>query len=214
MFAVAVQAQEVPAVTAAPSQPAPTVSQSEEMSVPATATATAVPATESASAGEPVAAEPVSGAVAGPMLFPIGIELWMTPRDATTILHEPGISQAVKRLLDEPEAYLEVRYPTGEMGELWGQELQAWLVALGVVSDRIELLQSSEPAEGIVLAVVGASGAAVETEKAPAADVLEGSADVKHEPEATPADSTPVVTEPEVPAVGAEPPAAVDASVP
>ncbi len=87
-------------------------------------------------------------------VFEVGIDFWMMPRDANRVMQEPSITQAVRVLLVEPESYLELRYPEGEMGELWGQELQAWLVALGVVSDRIELLLSLEPIESVVLVVV------------------------------------------------------------
>ena len=84
----------------------------------------------------------------------VGLDFWMLPRDAGSVLQEPTIAQAVRTLLAEPEAYLEIRYPEGEMGELWGQELHAWLVALGVVSDRMELQASSGPVEGVGLVVV------------------------------------------------------------
>ena len=84
----------------------------------------------------------------------VDLDFWMMPRDAGSVLRQAAIAQSVRELLSDPDAYLEIAYPAGEMGELWGQELQAWLVALGVVSDRIELKASSGPVEGIGLHVV------------------------------------------------------------
>lgn len=78
--------------------------------------------------------EPVPAMDSGYM---VDLDFWMMPRDAGSVLQQPAIAQAVRELLADPDAYLEIGYPAGEMGELWGQELQAWLVALGVVSDRI-----------------------------------------------------------------------------
>lgn len=89
-----------------------------------------------------------------PVVIEVGIDFWMMPRDAHRVMQDPVITQAVKMLIAEPESYLELHYPDGEMGELWGQELQAWLVALGIVSDRIELQISLTPIESIGLMVV------------------------------------------------------------
>lgn len=84
----------------------------------------------------------------------LGPEFWFTPRHGDVIAGRADIGMAVKHLLGEPEAYLVLRYPETESGELWGQELQAWLVSLGVVSDRIELQPDAQRLESLQVVLV------------------------------------------------------------
>ncbi|MFC1748365.1 hypothetical protein ACFL2V_06115 [Pseudomonadota bacterium] len=81
-------------------------------------------------------------------------EFWVSPRHGEVILKHQEIANAVRQLIADPEAYLVLHHPESEFGELWGGELQAWLVALGVVSDRLELRSGYEGGEGIALIVV------------------------------------------------------------
>jgi len=85
----------------------------------------------------------------------LGAEFWFTPRHADVIATHEGVRAAVRKLIAEPDAYLVLRYPQTESGELWGQELQAWLVSLGLVSDRIELRADADLLEAVELVVVG-----------------------------------------------------------
>ena len=84
----------------------------------------------------------------------LGAEFWFTPRHGDVIATNEGVRAAVKRLIVEPEAYLAVRYPASESGELWGLELQAWLVSLGLVSDRIELQSRQDLPDAVELVVI------------------------------------------------------------
>ena len=84
----------------------------------------------------------------------VGAEFWASPRHAEQLLTMLPLQTAVQQLLQEPEAYLVVSYPAGESGELWGLEFQAWLVSLGVVSDRIELRAGYEGDDGIAVIMV------------------------------------------------------------
>ena len=70
----------------------------------------------------------------------VGPEVWMSPRHGETFLRHEAVVPVVRRWLDLPEGKLMVHYPGGEGGELWGLELKAWLVALGIASDAIELV--------------------------------------------------------------------------
>lgn len=81
-------------------------------------------------------------------------EFWVTPRHGEAILKNQSIANAVRYLIADPEAYLVLHHPASEFGELWGEELQAWLVALGVVSDRLELRSGYMGGEGVALIVV------------------------------------------------------------
>ncbi len=81
-------------------------------------------------------------------------EFWFMPRHADVVADHNGVRTVVNRLIANPDAYLALRYPDNETGELWGQELQAWLVSLGVVSDRIELQPGYDEIEGVALVVI------------------------------------------------------------
>ncbi len=93
----------------------------------------------------------------------LGAEFWFTPRHGDVIAGRADLGEAVKKLIAEPEAYLILRYPETESGELWGRELQAWLVSLGVVSDRIELQPDPARLESVGVVLVSP---ALEMEKA------------------------------------------------
>jgi len=89
-------------------------------------------------------------------------EFWFMPRHGDVVAEHYGVRKAVNKLIANPDAYLALRYPDNETGELWGQELQAWLVSLGVVSDRIELQSGYEQIEGVALVVVTSDDEAAE----------------------------------------------------
>lgn len=78
---------------------------------------------------------------------------WAQPRNGLSITRYPALSQAMTELQDGQR--LQLRYPGGDEGSLWAHELQAWLVALGLSSERIELLPGSGRADAIELRVVG-----------------------------------------------------------
>jgi hypothetical protein len=122
-----------------------------------------------------IALLPVAHAAEEPIAV-LGAEFWFMPRNGEAVAAHQGVKAAVKKLIAEPDAYLVLRYPETESGELWGQELQAWLVSLGLVSDRIELQPNAELLEAVELVVVGPD---VEVEEAPLSiDVPEQGGDV------------------------------------
>jgi len=110
---------------------------------------------------------PVSHAAEEPVVV-LDAEFWFMPRHGDVVAEHYGVRATVKKLIADPEAYLVLRYPGNETGELWGQELQAWLVSLGIVSDRIELQSGFDQIEGVALVVI-APGKDVE-ESLPAID--------------------------------------------
>ncbi len=83
----------------------------------------------------------------------VGAEFWVSPRNGEVVLNDEPIASAVRLLITDPEAYLVLHHPDSEFGELWGLELQAWLVSLGVVSDRLELRAGLEE-DGVALILV------------------------------------------------------------
>ena len=91
-------------------------------------------------------------------------EFWSVPRHAEQLLAQAPLKAAVQQLWLEPDAALVLHYPEGESGELWGLELQAWLVALGVVSDRVVLRPGYGGGDGVAVILVTAdvAGSVVE----------------------------------------------------
>jgi len=83
-------------------------------------------------------------------------EFWFMPRHGDVVAEHYGVRAAIKKMIADPDAYLALRYPDNETGELWGQELRAWLVSLGVVSDRMELQAGYDQLEGVALVVITA----------------------------------------------------------
>jgi hypothetical protein len=59
----------------------------------------------------------------------------------------------MQQWMSEPGQILELRYPGGEEGELWVEELKDWFVSLGVPSGAIQLTQGSK-AEDIINMVI------------------------------------------------------------
>ena len=65
-------------------------------------------------------------------------DFWVSPRYGESVVRYEPLALLMRRLVAEPEARLLVSVPEGEWGELWGQELQAWLVSLGLERSRID----------------------------------------------------------------------------
>lgn len=69
----------------------------------------------------------------------VGAEFWTNPRHGETLIKLESLAEVVRAYFDaEGEAKLRISHPASESGELWGGEMQAWLVSLGIASDRIE----------------------------------------------------------------------------
>jgi hypothetical protein len=95
----------------------------------------------------------LAAAADGP--WPIDAEFWAAPRSGQTVVAEPALRAAVATLLArEPDSRLQIRYPGGETGQLWAQELSAWLIALGIPSTRIETLPGGVRDDQLLLTVV------------------------------------------------------------
>jgi len=80
------------------------------------------------------------------------------PRSAEHLLKFPPLAGAIEQLRVQPEAYLLIHYPGGDEGTLWVNELQSWLVALGVASTQMELIPGSSKQTVIEIDVVSRAG--------------------------------------------------------
>ncbi len=79
---------------------------------------------------------------------------WAVPRQATTLLNMPAIHQTMSVLSNNPASYLILKYPGGDEGTLWVNELRSWLIALGLSSRRIETEPGSAISTSITLEVI------------------------------------------------------------
>jgi hypothetical protein len=69
-----------------------------------------------------------------PVVWKLHAEQWALARSGDTILSLPVLNQVVRAWLAEKQKMIEIRYPGGEDGELWVQQLTDWLVSLGIPS--------------------------------------------------------------------------------
>ena len=91
--------------------------------------------------------------------FAANIELlhaseWSVPKKSQTILEMPAIYNSMLKLQNNSISYLKIKYPGGDEGTLWANELQSWLIALGLSSERIELSPGSAISTTIELEVL------------------------------------------------------------
>lgn len=79
---------------------------------------------------------------------------WLVPKKATTLLAMPAIKNSMNKLKGDLQTRLKIKYPGGDEGTLWVNELRSWLVALGLSSKRIELEPGSAISTTIELEVI------------------------------------------------------------
>ena len=78
---------------------------------------------------------------------------WAIPKQASTVLKMPSIQSTMNKLDKEQDSILILRYPGGDEGTLWANELRSWLVALGLSSNRIVLVPGSSAIDIIELEI-------------------------------------------------------------
>ncbi len=88
-------------------------------------------------------------------LLTVTAEQWANPRNGETLVSMPPLVAAMQDVMNRPASRIALRHPRGEEGLAWAQELRDWLVALGMSSDRIEMVQGGAGG-AIELAVLAA----------------------------------------------------------
>jgi len=81
-------------------------------------------------------------------------EQWDMPRQGERLLRLPALKQLITQWQRQPQKLIEIRYPGGEEGDLWVNELMDWLVALGVPSDKLRSVQGSGAEDKIQLLLI------------------------------------------------------------
>lgn len=79
---------------------------------------------------------------------------WSVPKKAVTLLTMPAINKSMQKLKNNENSILMLKYPGGDEGSLWVNELRSWLIALGLSSKRIELIPGSAISTTIELEVL------------------------------------------------------------
>lgn len=87
--------------------------------------------------------------------YQLGHEQWSIPKRVETVLKMPVIAKVLAELQNSPDARLLIRYPGGDEGTLWANELRSWLVSLGISKKNIELLPGGVDTSIIELSVQG-----------------------------------------------------------
>jgi len=82
----------------------------------------------------------------------LSAELWARPRSGASVAAMPVVRESVQTLLAAPEgSKLVIRYPGGEEGSLWAEELHVWLVSLGIDTELMDLRPGSAEPDQIEL---------------------------------------------------------------
>ena len=99
----------------------------------------------------------VSSPVCAETVWTLDAADWARPRHGEWLASHPPLVAAIDKFQQTPHSVLQLRYPGGDEGSLWVGELQAWLVALGLESERIETLPGSGAEAVIQLEVASGS---------------------------------------------------------
>jgi len=86
-----------------------------------------------------------------------GIELqaetWEVSRHGELLIKIPALTTIINKWSEDTRQKIELRYPGGEAGVLWVEELMDRLISLGIPSSAIQLLPGSS-AEDIIHVVL------------------------------------------------------------
>lgn len=83
----------------------------------------------------------------------IDAEEWARPRSGEMIATMPVIREVVTTWMKMKNADITIRYPGGETGIIWAQELRDWLVSLGVESNALILSVGSSAEDRLDLII-------------------------------------------------------------
>ena len=93
----------------------------------------------------------VSRVSAAGNIWLLGADEWARPRDGAAMVQMRPLPEVVEAWAREPGQRLVVRYPGGEEGLLWANELRSWLVALGIPLEHQDLVAGSRQPDNIEL---------------------------------------------------------------
>lgn len=80
-------------------------------------------------------------------------EQWDLVKSGEQLLRMPVLQQVVDIWSMQPGQAIELRYPGGEEGELWVEELKDWLISLAIPSKYLFLVAGSGKADVIIIKI-------------------------------------------------------------
>jgi len=83
-------------------------------------------------------------------------ETWDVSRHGERLIKMPELATLINHWSDNPGLKVELRYPGGEEGELWVEELMDWLISLGVPSSDIQKVPGSDAEDIINMSLIKA----------------------------------------------------------
>lgn len=86
-------------------------------------------------------------------VYTINADDWARPRSGVSLIEYKALQQLMQDWANVSEGIIEIRFPGGEMGNLWAGELQDWLVALGIASENIRLFPGGAGIDSIDLVI-------------------------------------------------------------
>jgi len=81
-------------------------------------------------------------------------EQWELARNGEQLLQVPVLNKVVNTWLLKEGYRIELRYPGGEEGELWVDELMDWLISLGIPSKYLVAVRGSGEADIIIFKII------------------------------------------------------------
>lgn len=79
--------------------------------------------------------------------------IWGSPKNTKEVLQIRVLSSVMRKLINRPQAKLNILYPGDDKGTEWANDLRGWLISLGLKSDRIKLSPDSYTEDTIELVI-------------------------------------------------------------
>jgi hypothetical protein len=81
----------------------------------------------------------------------VSSELWSRISSPEEFMSIAGLRELITEFNQQPQSVLNIHYQGGENGLLWAQQFQNRLVALGIDSERIQLVQGVPNANTLLI---------------------------------------------------------------
>ena len=82
------------------------------------------------------------------------LEEWPQTQTSLKILELPQIREILKNFNESKMDVVEIRFPGGAEGRLWGESIAEWLTAFGLPGDHLKVIPGSGAADRVVLEII------------------------------------------------------------
>ncbi|MYB34882.1 MAG: hypothetical protein F4X92_07130 [Gammaproteobacteria bacterium] len=82
------------------------------------------------------------------------LDEWPEIQTSINILELPQIREILRNFDESQKHIIEIRFPGGAEGRLWGESVAEWLTAFGVPRNHLNVLPGSGAADRIVLEIL------------------------------------------------------------